>query len=655
VAADATRPKTFVSDNVLVIDADAETARQIRKFDLAGKSILFTPNGRGFTAAVGPLVWDSAIGAYFDTKPSSLMYGEVPLKNWTFPFGGKRYAALKISQLTAIFPEEVVHQFDQLTEDAALTTTPAIAPLLLPVTQNPRQDAYVKDDTTSLTVTWLSAFDTVHETQAVLFADGRIRFSYKSAKRVPTGALVLTTGTEAWRNERTQFAAVTDDAGDGPVSYLDIRSASVSRLADLDIIEVRMKMAGPVPWNRTPRTLFFKVTSGFRIFEYRAGPTGTTYSRPPAVIRHDDPRWAFVENEDTVVIRIPQRLIDTSYSYIEVIAQGSEGVDSVFLPSAMPPAPRGVNFDFASLTAPADLTAIARFVTVPTMSLRDVWSQVRLAHGIAPGDVDAVAIWQTFPTDAAFLERSFAIQGNVQASGIGGRGVLNAAHVPTLIQANTIDPMFVTTRWDVLMHEFAHRWLLSTRIVDGLAITATLNPNDAHAAQSVDTRAAFPISSDGNDSSLMGGGRWSEDGFGNFTSARPTRPIAFSWLDLYLMGLAAPAEVPPFFYIADAKPALNADAPAPSDTLVRGTRRDVTIDQVVRAMGERRPAYPDAQRKFRMLFVLVADPARAVTAEEIAKVAKVRREMETNFRIATGGRGELVTAFGPQRRRVVHR
>ena len=71
------------------------------------------------------------------------------------------------------------------------------------------------------------------------------------------------------------------------------------------------------------------------------------------------------------------------------------------------------------------------------------------------------------------------------------------------------------------------------------------------------------------------------------------RGAGFSWLDLYLMGLATPDEVPDMFILhnlrtggaAHSKKSGSANASAPS----RRTRSIVTMEQVLAAMGRRNP------------------------------------------------------------------
>jgi hypothetical protein len=145
----------------------------------------------------------------------------------------------------------------------------------------------------------------------------------------------------------------------------------------------------------------------------------------------------------------------------------------------------------------------------------------------------------------------------------------------------------------------------------------------------------------------MGGGYFTQNG-NTFTTA-PASPYGYSWLDLYLMGLAQPEEVPPMYYIAGTTPPLGDSYNPPGNITVTGTRKNVTIQQVVDAMG---PRTPQSQRVFHVVFVLVAsEPATA----DLTSVDAYRGAFQENFSKATGGRAVVSTLhFPPQpRRRVV--
>lgn len=97
----------------------------------------------------------------------------------------------------------------------------------------------------------------------------------------------------------------------------------------------------------------------------------------------------------------------------------------------------------------------------------------------------------------------------------------------------------------------------------------------------------------------------------------------FSWLDLYLMGLARADEVPPSFYIDSAQPPLGLEYWPPSGVSVSGSRRDFRIEDIIAAMGSRDPSCELAQRTFTVYFVLLAGDAGGV-ARRVDVMRRIR-------------------------------
>ena len=205
----------------------------------------------------------------------------------------------------------------------------------------------------------------------------------------------------------------------------------------------------------------------------------------------------------------------------------------------------------------------------------------------------------------------------------------------------------------VIMHEFGHRWLYFLRIKEGDAITSSLNPVSAHPAQYIDTPAAFQVFN-GDDASVMGGGVFTPNSDGTFHVRAAN--FGYSWTDLYLMGFASPTEVTPWFYIANSSPALGPEYYPPDNINVSGARTDVSVQQIIDALGPRKPSMENSPKSFRVLFVLVTDDGVDATPDQLASVKNVRQLFEKNFKIATGGRAEVHTDYSPiaHRRGVGH-
>jgi hypothetical protein len=181
----------------------------------------------------------------------------------------------------------------------------------------------------------------------------------------------------------------------------------------------------------------------------------------------------------------------------------------------------------------------------------------------------------------------------------------------------------------VLAHEVGHRWLVSARFRDGAtSSSALLGRDEAHWSFFADTDGSFL---EGNDIQPQPDGRFRTEG----------ASLRYSALDQYLMGMRDASEVPPLFFV---------DGPSGTDTdpgrepatgvLFGGTRKDVTIADIVSAMGDRSPRGMPWARPFRQAFVYVtvggpADPGA------IAKVERIRAAFPAFFAQAVEGRGSV--------------
>ena len=203
--------------------------------------------------------------------------------------------------------------------------------------------------------------------------------------------------------------------------------------------------------------------------------------------------------------------------------------------------------------------------------------------------------------------------------------VLGAASAPTTL--------------GLLSHEVGHRFLTSAQIVHpGVAVDVLLGRQSAHWSFFLDTDASFL---EGNDIEEESPGRF-----------RTVETVSrYSRLDLYLMGLAEASEVAPFFVVTGASATLfgepldNESAPRVG-VVITGTRTDLNIDEVIRALGERRPQVGEAQSAFRHAWILLSRPNEPPTSEDIAKLHDARNAFLGFFNEKTLGRGHIETRIG---------
>jgi hypothetical protein len=180
----------------------------------------------------------------------------------------------------------------------------------------------------------------------------------------------------------------------------------------------------------------------------------------------------------------------------------------------------------------------------------------------------------------------------------------------------------------VLGQEVGHRWLAYIDIRDhtGAKSDVLLGRDKAHWSFFFDSDASVM---EGNDIEDLGGGQ-----FRTIDAVK-----RYSRLDQYIMGLVPQSAVPPFFYVENPTGTTKEAASAPhiGDTFT-GTRRDVLIEDVIAANGQRNPSSDSAPRTFHQAFVYVVTAGRSTDSSQVSKVDNIRRQWESFFHSATENR-----------------
>lgn len=181
----------------------------------------------------------------------------------------------------------------------------------------------------------------------------------------------------------------------------------------------------------------------------------------------------------------------------------------------------------------------------------------------------------------------------------------------------------------VLGQEVGHRWGAFARFMDGgVSSSEFLGRDNAHWSYYLDS-----------DGSHLEGNEIADEGGGRFRTG--TGGARFSPLDQYLMGLRPADEVPPFFLVRNPTPPKDKSSGPLAGQVFTGTRKDITIGDVVAALGPRRPA-AGTRDPWRQAFVFVsvggaADPAL------VERVERFRAAWEPFFAQSVDGRGAVDT------------
>jgi hypothetical protein len=183
----------------------------------------------------------------------------------------------------------------------------------------------------------------------------------------------------------------------------------------------------------------------------------------------------------------------------------------------------------------------------------------------------------------------------------------------------------------ILGQETGHRWLAFLKFRDGATDSeALLGRDESHWSFFHDSDASHL---EGNDIDELRDGAFRTVG----------AVSRYSALDQYAMGLRPASEVPPFFFITGPQADAEFFSAPRVGVEIRGTRRTVTIEDVIAAMGPRTPAAASAPRVFREAFVFVVERGSTETSQEIDRLERFRSEWEAFFRESTEGRGTMIT------------
>lgn len=674
VAAQA-RIEPVLRNGMFFHEAVTRTAPFMNSFDLENTSVRFTRvDAQRFTMARGPLEYETDRGTLLRAFDDTGTTQDYQIRAFEFPFFDQSRRSVTISQNNAIFfgpPASVA--FDQWTVlEALFQREPVIAPLLLTPDGSGRSlSVFVRETEDRVTFTFQTPVDFRfhYDIQATLFRSGDIRFSYKTTGDQKWGALLVTSGREPWRREELLLTSAAGPSGNVHSAFpepnhpqIDLIGYTVSRVSNSNVLRFRIRLAAPLDRTRIkpddPMQYFIDLSDGSpdgngNLWGVEIFPEGHGYYVPGRGYVRNSP--AVTVEGDTITIDVLQDYFQLENHQMEMLVYTSilsieEIADTVAAKVTFAPASYRAQIDVSSESSSTQLSRpIVEAFTLPTLDPMGVWKELEWTFDLEEEAVAGLAIYQSFFTDLIFYSGAYSTIGNSGANGISYRPRYGSEYdrEPALLHMNKLDFDWNETpegSASVSLHEFGHHWLYQLKIREGSEDTFSLNPVSDHPAQFVHTPAAFPVYS-ASDYSTMGGSRFAVNANGTFTSA-PAGAAGYSWTDLYLMGLATPAEVAPWFYIRDSNPRLGDAYDPPPQTTVSGTKVDVSIQQVIDALGPRVPAMEQAPRKFKVYFILLTEPGRAPTDAEVAALDAHRRLFEETFKKATGGRGEVVTQFG---------
>ena len=665
VQALAVEPRTAtLREGAFYLQNDETITAGYKPFDLAGLSLVFTPSGNdAFTMRREALQYvepageplrdfQSAAGADWHFVTHDLPFA--------VPLFGEGVTRIYVSAFNGIHtetpPVQAASQFDAM--QAAVHRGPLLSPLTI-TTGKPRYLQYprvwIDHAADAVIVTWRSSANAPfgYDLQAKIATSGTITYSYREVVAMRWGTPVLSRGFDPAQVSRTLLRSMNDSENDVPGSVpallrpmLDVRRVDMQRLAGSDLFAVRITLAEAIDRTKLAegQVLSFRLTVGPDSAEVEIDRDETRVTALGGSRSAIDAAGAHVDGNVVELYGVQRFTRETSGRVRTFYETEDVSADTTVLGFPFDAPPRTIASDLSAVVAGTLLPLpIAEPFVLGELDPLRVWNLVRESYGISTYDHDAIAIYQTFYTDLIFYAGAYATRGNPQVDGIASGLGTRSPRLPTLLHLNQLGYNYsssVERAAQMMLHELGHRWLYHFSIVEDGRESHALNPVSGHPAAYVHTASAFPVW--GNDeASVMGGAYFTPQPDGSYRAHAANH--GYSWTDLYLMGIASPEEVPPWFYLAGTN--LPGEYWPEEGAIASGERRDVEVGQIIAAHGPRIPSAALSPRQFRVVFVLVTESGAEATEAEVAKLNEWRALLERNFAIATGGRANLITTF----------
>lgn len=189
----------------------------------------------------------------------------------------------------------------------------------------------------------------------------------------------------------------------------------------------------------------------------------------------------------------------------------------------------------------------------------------------------------------------------------------------------------------VIAHEAGHLFLAFASVRD------PQNPSSQPMLGRQSAHWAFTFNSE---ASLLEGNRILDRGPGaspRFQTVAVTEQ--YSPFDQYLMGFRPKEEVPLLFYVSDSGFSTLFSPPPSVGSTFNGTRRDVSVDDIVRVVGRRTPDSTVSQRNFRFAFILLTPAGFDVPQSTLNQLEEYRRRFESFYFQAAGQRATAVATL----------
>jgi uncharacterized protein (TIGR03437 family) len=188
----------------------------------------------------------------------------------------------------------------------------------------------------------------------------------------------------------------------------------------------------------------------------------------------------------------------------------------------------------------------------------------------------------------------------------------------------------------IIAHEAGHLFLAFASIAD---------PNDPSARPMLGFQNAHWSFAFNSEASLLEGERIVDRGANVSPRFQTTDTVqGYAPLDQYLMGLREPIDVPDTFLVTGVPSFMTQWHPLRGYGF-DGQRQNVSVANVIQAMGRRTPDSTVAQRRFRFAFILVVAQGSEPSADTLTKVGAFRQQFETFYAKASSDNASADTSL----------
>ena len=679
-----------VTNDQIVLVELKEALVDSNLFDLENTTISFVPNDQGeYSVERKGLQWDQAIGeemeaSILSTSPT-VMANTYTLENFYFPFSGENFREILVSPNGLIAFDSAIYsgimqrlyassfRYDiGLKDISSVFYENTIAPLFwtyghtdIPGTIHSSEgvDNVVFTFSVSEPCCDLDAFTTennVNEYQVKLYSSGQIDISYRKidSKMGVVGVFPKHDYGQGRLIQSNDFEESNDIDPQYDITNVSIHSSKDNRNLEFvytfagDLSEVTM--AGSKNWYVTISVQYNFIPFGGPLISGGAPNLrvlgGNVVSEP--IVRGNQ---LFVSlNFEQLNLRAGHIVEITSRAQEYANTPGDEVEFSFVYPELISRDSLTRNTDFSA----EEISGVQSRVYEGFYHQADINTDWLMCDVISElGDLFTLGVhYSSFRLDnlaASSPVRSF----NSPSKGIGiGFGFDTdprdgPAHIGTCksydLQANLarVIPLdsvagssFGTTSHyysaGLLTHEIGHNWIVAGLTATVGNETINLSRFGGHWRSNLHSPVAIKLT-DREESSTMGGVHWRDNGNGTYSRfSSPLLESGFSYLDLYLIGLIPPENVPDFYVVKNFE-FVARDSDGNSQYMV--DKVDVTIEDVIAAHGPRFPTYLESPKDFNMAFTYVRPYGEQIDQEKLSTLRGIRDAFLERWCIATGG------------------